>query len=288
MSDRDPELGAVLERLTPARPAHDDWNTILRRAAEAPAPVMWRPRGYLLPMGAAIAAVAAVALFVTAPWRGGPDIVSRAEAALAIPSGSVLHLKFVDSYRNNLGTITKTPFELWIGSQGRYRGFTVDPDTGVHLEIGGSASLRDSVQYSPAVNAIGPGLVTNMYYLFGDPVTTLRRDLARGKATVDGHATIGGRTTTRIRLPLIGVDCKPVVNYLFVDPKTFRPIEYRVTVFLPNRASLTRRFLAYQLLPATAANLRLTNLEAVHPSAKVYPRTPYRPAGPACASSPRP
>ncbi len=155
------------------------------------------------------------------------------------------------------------------------------------VEIGGSRSLRASVQYSRTLNAIGPGLVTNMHYLFADPVAALRRDLADGDATVDGRAEIGGQTATRIRLPLVGADCKPVTDYLFVDPNTFRPIEYRVVVFLPKRANLTRSFSTYQLLPATADNLRLTDLKAVHPSAKVYPPTPYRPAAPACASSPR-
>jgi hypothetical protein len=289
VSDRDTTLSAVLDRLTPARPAHDDWTEIVRRAAEAsPSAVGWGLRRTFFVAGAAVAVAAAVALFVTVPWRGGPDVVSRAEAALAIPSGSVLHLKFTDTYRNNLGTVTETPFELWISSRGRYRGFTIDPDSGVRVEIAGSRSLRDSVQYDPALNAIGPGLVTNMYYLFGDPVDTLRRELAQGRATADGRATIQGQTTTRIRLALTGADCKPVTDYLFVSPRTFRPIEYRVIVFLPNRATLTRRYGTYELLPATAANLRQTNIEAVHPSAKVYPRTPYRGGGPPCASPPRP
>jgi hypothetical protein len=287
MTDRDAALRDVLLRITPPAPAHDDWDEIVRRATvTAPKERTKRPRRVLLTAGIAVATVAAVALFVGAPWRSGPSIVSRAQAALTVSSGTVLHLRITDTYRDNLGTVTKTPTELWISSRGRYRGFTVDPSTGAKVEIGGSHAVSSSVQYSPALNAIGPGLVTNMYYAFGDPVATLRRQLAEGKATVDGHATVNGHRATRIRLRLTGADCKPVTDYLYVDPTTYRPLEYRVVIFLPNRATLVRRFETYDHLSATPPNLRMTSLEASHPTAKVYPPTPYRSGAPSCAREP--
>lgn len=122
-----------------------------------------------------------------------------------------------------------------------------------------------------------------MSYAFGDPVDVLRRELAEGTATHAGHATIGGRRVERIRLRLNGLDCKAVVRYLFVDPRTSEPVEYRVTIFLPNRVPLVRRFLTYVRLPATGANVRRTDIRAAHPTAKVYPPPSTRPAIPACA-----
>src|SRR5438067_8289574 len=69
--------------------------------------------------------------------------------------------------------------------------------------------------------------------------------------------------------------------YLFVDPKTSYPLEYRVTDFGSRagtkppttyyRIPAVRRFRTFERLPATPANLRPTSIEATHPTAKVYP-----------------
>jgi hypothetical protein len=162
------------------------------------------------------------------------------------------------------------------------------------VEIGGTQDLRRSVQYDPRTNAIGAGLVVPMFYSFGDDVQVLRRQLARGAATADGQTTIGGRQMLRIRLKSVGPDCKPVVDYLFVDPKTYDPVEYRVTDFGSRagtkppttyyRIPAVRRFRVFERLAATPANLRLTSIEAMHPTAKVYPSPTTRPALPPCAS----
>jgi hypothetical protein len=282
MNDRDTALAEVLERITPRHPYERDWDDVLDRADR-------RRRPRLVAAAAiALAGAATAVLAVTTPWNGGPDIVARAEAALVTPAGTVLHVKMTDTYKDNLGRVVSIPTELWLDSRGRFHGFVTDPDAG-RIEIGGTRDVRRSVQYDPRTNAIGPGLVTNMFYAFGDPVAALRTELRRGHASAAGEATVAGRKVARIRLGLVGVDCKPVVDYLFVDAKTYRPVEFRVIVFLPNRAQLVRRFSTYEQLPATAASLRLTDIRAVHPTAKVYPPSPYSGGGPpACASPPGP
>ena len=50
------------------------------------------------------------------------------------------------------------------------------------------------------------------------------------------------------------------------------------------RIPAVRRFRTFERLPATAASLRLTSIEAMHPTAKVYPPVTTRPALPPCAS----
>lgn len=57
----------------------------------------------------------------------------------------------------------------------------------------------------------------------------------------------------------------PVIDaeaYAYVEPETFHPVEI---VFGRD----TYRFLAYEYLPDTAANLALTNIRAQHPNATV-------------------
>jgi hypothetical protein len=299
MTDRDVRLARVLDRLTP--PLTDyrhDWQDVLGRAQSRRYRLAPPPRR-LAALVAVVAGVVAVALGVTTPWKSAPslveaEVVGRAEAALTLPSGTVLHMKLEDSYRDGPGKPTTIVTELWLDRDGEFHGFVDDPTIGRRVEIGGTQDLRRSVEYDPRTNAIGPGLVGGTFYSFGDDVRVLRRQLARGAATADGETTIGDRRVVRIRLRSVGPDCKPVVDYLFVDPRTYSPIEYRVTDFGSRagtkppttyyRIPAVRRFRIFERLPATSANLRLTSIEAMHPTAKVYPPVTTRPALPPCAS----
>jgi hypothetical protein len=203
-------------------------------------------------------------------------------------------MKLEDSFRDGLGQPTTIAIELWVSHDGEFHGFVDDPSIGQRVEIGGTQDLLRAVQYDPRTNAIGPGLVVAMFYSFGDDVQVLRRQLARGAATADGQTTIARRQVLRIRLKSVGLDCKPVVDYLFVDPRTYQPVEYRVTDFGSRagtkppttyyRIPAVRRFSVFERLAATPANLRLTSIEAMHPTAKVYPLPTTKPALPRCAS----
>jgi hypothetical protein len=296
MTDRDVRLVRVLDRFTPALSEYrHDWQDVLGRA-QGRRYRRARPSRRIGVLAVAIVVgVVAVALGVTTPWKSAPglveaQVVGRAEAALALPSGTVLHMKLTDSSPSE-PTITT---ELWLNHDGEFHGFVDDPAVGQRVEIGGTQDLRRSVEYDPRTNAIGPRLVGGTSYSFADDVRVLKRQLARGAATFDGETTIDGRRVLRIRLKSVGPDCKPVVDYLFVDPKTYDPVEYRVTDFgsragtKPSttyyRIPAVRRFRTFERLPATSANLRLTSIEAMHPTAKVYPPVTTRPALPPCAS----
>jgi hypothetical protein len=299
MTDRDERLAQVLDRLTPQLSEYrHDWQDVLERAQgrrSRPA----RPSRRLRLLLGVVAGAVAVALAVTTPWKSAPglveaNVVGRAEAALTLPSGTVLHMKLEDSIRDGPGQTTTITTELWLNHEGEFHGFVDDPSVGRRVEIGGTRDLRRSVEYDPRTNAIGPGLVGGTFYSFGDDVQVLRAQLARGAATADGETTIRDRRVVRIRLRSVGPDCKPVIDYLFVDPKTYEPVEYRVTDFGSRagtrprttyyRIPAIRRFRTFERLPATSANLRLTSIEAMHPTAKVYPPPTTRPVRPRCGS----
>jgi hypothetical protein len=114
-----------------------------------------------------------------------------------------------------------------------------------------------------------------------DPVGVLRAAIAEGRAHDAGAARFDGRVVRRIDFklpegPPAGVPAPragtPVIHaeaYAYVEPETLRPVEI---VF--GRDSW--RFLAYEDLPATAANLALTNIEAQHRGARRAGVTPKR------------
>jgi hypothetical protein len=292
-------LARILDRLTPPLPEYQhDWQDVLGRAQSRRSRVA-RPSRRLGAVFAVVVGVVAVALGLTTPWKSAPrlvgvDAVGRAEAAFTLQSGTVLHMKLEDSSKDGLRKPTTIVTELWLNPDGQFHGFVDDPTVGRRVEIGGTQDLRRSVEYDPRTNAIGPGLVGGTFYSFGDDVRVLRRQLARGAATADGETTIGGRRVLRIRLKSVGPDGKPVVDYLFVDPSTYDPVEYRVVDFGSRsgtkppttyyRIPAVRRFRTFERLPATPANLRLTSIEAMHPTAKVYPPLTTSPPLPPCAS----
>ena len=61
-------------------------------------------RGYIVIACAALVGVSAIALFVSAPWKASPGFLERAQAALAPPAGTVLHMK----WELGLGSIDRT------------------------------------------------------------------------------------------------------------------------------------------------------------------------------------
>jgi hypothetical protein len=97
MNDLDDLIDESLDRLVPARHEQPDWDDVLARLQPSPTPVTTRPRPrarrlrWLLPITATLAAGAA-ALVVTAPWKGGPSVIAKANAAISAGStADVLH-----------------------------------------------------------------------------------------------------------------------------------------------------------------------------------------------------
>jgi hypothetical protein len=107
-----------------------------------------------------------------------------------------------------------------------------------------------------------------------DPVSALRDAISEGRAHEAGSAQLDGRTVQRIDLDLphnLPADAPPLPAnapaihaeaYAYVEPETFHPVE--IVYGLD-----TYRFLAYEYLPATPANLALTDIQAQHPHATV-------------------
>jgi hypothetical protein len=107
-----------------------------------------------------------------------------------------------------------------------------------------------------------------------DPVGALRAAIIEGRARVAGTTQLSGRTVQRIDISLPQqppADApplppgRPVIHadaFAYVEPKTFHPVEI---VF----GGQTYRFFAYEYLPATTANLALTDIHAQHPRARI-------------------
>jgi hypothetical protein len=116
-----------------------------------------------------------------------------------------------------------------------------------------------------------------------DPAADLRAAISAGRAHDEGKTQLDGRTVERIR---IDTACLPLANcprgpvYLYVDPETFYPVEVVATfdqveiVGGPGTSSYSHvrvrdvtRYLTFEYLPRTAANLALTDIRAQHPTA---------------------
>ena len=81
------------------------------------------------------------------------------------------------------------------------------------------------------------------------------------KAYDEGKTTRDGRTVRRICLDASPSACAVSHFYAYVDPETFYPVE------MDGGNGDVTRFLAFEYLPRTAANVALTNIRAQHPHA---------------------
>jgi hypothetical protein len=244
---------------------------------------------------AAVAGTAAAALFVSSPWQSSPGFLEEVQAALT-PAGSILHMKWEETLTSSdpACTVTYGPNEIWIDQTPphRYRALLIGPyvelapsdsgradpralacpdgtatelggtDTGETLRFEPPNTLRRSTRFVPQV----------------DPVADLRTWLSSGRAHEEGTTQLDGRTVERIRLDppsdCPGSYCPSKPAYAYVDPETFYPvqIEYEGWGFVsydgsPHPADLVTRFLTYEPLPRTAANVALTDIRALHPDA---------------------
>ena len=109
-----------------------------------------------------------------------------------------------------------------------------------------------------------------------DPVEVLRAAIAEGRAKLAGASNLGGRRVEKISIRLPGqlpADAPPLPSgrrrsrgrseaEAYVEPQSLRPVEI---VF----GGQTYRFLDYEYLPATGANLALTDVRERHRRAVV-------------------
>jgi hypothetical protein len=232
-----------------------------------------RPR--VLVTSAALAIATGVALFVTTPWSGSPDFLAKAQAALTPPTGTVLHEKWQDTVTSTDPACTATRVhEIWVEETPphRYRALVDLPAPGDSsfcssvptVEIGGTLDSHHALRFVPpnTLSAAGPTL-----QFPSDPVRMLRDALSAGKAVDEGQTQLDGRKVERIRIGDMRV---------YVDPQTFYPIETDGPVVFQaarDRPAVVlqsvSRVLAYDYMPATTANLALTNIHAQHPNATI-------------------
>jgi hypothetical protein len=240
---------------------------------------------------ATLVAVAGAALFIAAPWRGSPDFLAKAQAALRPPPGTVLHARVRSTLTSKDPACSATrDHEIWVDERPpyRYRAIKVPAASAGDLaanpcstwtgEIGGTVGNR-------ALRFVAPNTLTATGIVFlgpVDPVKTLRDALSAGKAVDEGRTRLGGRTVERIRIEGCGFEasgagpaCPGESSYAYVDPHTFQPIEMdgHAVFNAPDRPAVVlqsvSRFLTYEYLPATAANRALANIRAQHPNATV-------------------
>jgi hypothetical protein len=270
-----------------------------RRQGHAPLPSgrrrsRGRPGGgyRLLLISATLAIATAVGLLVTSPWSSSPGFLERAEAALRAPAGTVLHQKWVLTTTSTepACTVRRGPSEIWIDQTPphRYRVLlrTVPPPDAADdprtlacsswkgIELGGALDSGETLRFVPP-NTLRASSGRFSYPL--DLVKDLRGSISAGSAHVEGTTRFGGRKVVRIRVdpesPCSFPGCPRKPFYWYVDPKTFYPVAAEGAgglkrlgrPFVPFHVVV--RFLAYEYLSRTAANLALTDIRAQHPNA---------------------
>jgi hypothetical protein len=252
-------------------------------------------RDRLLLTSATLAVAAAVALLITTPWSTSPGFLERAQAALTPPAATILHYKSEGTLTSTAPACTVTrPIEIWIDETPphRYRALTnVGPSAdstggdlrglvcsrGTPAELGGTLGRpEETLIFVPpdtlASSRVGLGLPP-------DPVAWLRDAISAGTAHDEGKTQLNGRTVERIRIDPIACtadvpSCPSEPGYAYVDPETFYPVEFSGTggigpVGGPPVASFhfVDRFMIFEFLPRTAANVALTDIRAQHPNA---------------------
>ncbi len=245
----------------------------------------------LLLAAAPLSIAAVLALVFTAPWSNSPSFLARAEAALTPSADTVLHERWevtVTSLDPQC-TVTRGPNEIWIDATPphRYRALLddlpLDPgkydrDTlacwsGTPSELGGTLDSGETLTFtSPNTLRAAPVQFTDL----PDPVTWLRDAISAGTAHDEGKTPLDGRTVERIRIdpPSDCSYCSREPSYAYVDPETFYPVQTESPhgyIALPGRPvvrfHVIERYLTFEYLPRTAANLALTDIKAQHPDA---------------------
>jgi hypothetical protein len=293
----DPVNGLKLELLAAAEREHE-------HAPGQAGRRRWRWRGHpgrsrLLLTAATLAIATAVALLVTAPWSSSPGFLARAEAALKPPADTVLHIKWetTSTWTRPACTVTRGQGEVWVDGAPphSYRASLNDlPDPadadpralgcsrGTASEFGGTSRSSLTLRFVPP-NTLSVEPQRLRFSL--DPAAGFREAISAGRAHDEGRVQLDGRTVERIRIDPPSA-CLPLANcprepaYVYVDPETFYSVESVETGYQdeiiggPGTSSYSHvrvrdvtRYLAFEYLPRTAANLALTNIHAQHPNA---------------------
>jgi hypothetical protein len=242
----------------------------------------------------ALVGVAFAALLVGVPWRSSPGFLDRAQAGLAPPAGSILHVRWNETHvSRDLGCRVELPTqELWIDQtpphryrvlawnlpdvpQGAGAGARACRHEGEIVELGRALDTGETTLMFVPPNTLAAASGVFLTYA-PDPVTTLRDAITSGSAHHEGKAEIDGRTVERIRIECPERPCWGPRDYAYVDPETFSLVREEWSsgfTFTPGPGPETFRFdvaldyLTFEYLPRTAANVALTDIRAQHPDA---------------------
>jgi hypothetical protein len=246
----DDEITTVLDRLVGTfEEESGDWAAVLDRAAGRGAIVPTRKRRLLLLAASATIGVAAVALWVAAPWQGGSSIVERAAAAIAAPtSEQILHEAITvrvtptpppPSIRRvvhgHYPTIWVAHVQVWLSGAAPHR-FRVTmiaqgrDATGKSLhqpssEIGGTLGSVEGLGFDASAGVLDPVPFQNPVRQSAlDPAAFIGNALTAKHAHVEGRTTLHGRDAIRIRVTAAPYGHVETVAIYYVDAQTYRPI----------------------------------------------------------------
>jgi hypothetical protein len=253
---------------------------------------------------AALGTAVGTALFVSTPWKTSPGFLERAQAALTAPAGTILHMKWETGLGsiNPACTITRVPIpelpkaapkaalppgalkghpthywiargphEAWIDQTAPHRFRMIKawpngsgecgPEGVTRSEMGGDLDSGIELYWVPpdtlAVWPLGTG------GLPPDPVTELRNAISAGRAHLEGRTQLDGHTVERIRIDSPSECFDPdagCASYAYVDADTFNLVR-------TERHGIIDRFLTFEYLPRTPANVALADIERQHPDA---------------------
>ena len=143
-------------------------------------------------------------------------------------------------------------------------------------EIGGDLTERPTLMFFPPDwLSYAPGQYQTPY----DPVGELREAISAGRAHHDGQTTLAGRTVERIRIDPPSRCPVPQLSRTELcirRPRNLRPRSNGVTLWRvcprgerkPSlQFKIVARYLTFEYLPRTAANVALTDIVAQHPNA---------------------
>jgi hypothetical protein len=255
-----------------------------------------RPRRSALAFATLVAAAAA--LFVSAPWKDSPGFLERAQAALS--QAGVLHMKMqtTSTWTRARCSVTYSQAEVWVDEKppNTYRVVLNDlPPRAANAAPGGRAcfsgratELGGSYNYQGTLRYIPPNTLIHKEIRFRfplNPAAELREAIRTGRAHDQGKTKLDRRTVERIRIDPPSncprfASCPRDPLYVYVDPATFYPVQFVGTssqveiVGGPTGSSYAHlrvrdvtRYLTFEYLPRTDANLALTNIRAQHPNA---------------------
>lgn len=256
----------------------------VRDSSQPTPPRLARPR--LLPVAAplVVAVAAAVAVVLAAPWQRGPASVPAAEAArvlngalaaLAPRAGWVFHER-VQLDEVVPGTTARRIGlrELWIvnGPPSRFRQITTNVGFGGTIETGGTAGSPRGYVFDAKTRTIYRSQLDGRLLVPAQLASaswrlSIQRDVRAKQARVLGRTVIDGRSAYEIEWFLAQSPLK-----LYVDAATYAPI----TLEFPGLSYLdghwwvaSEHFTAYGYAQPTKDNLALTNIVALHPSARL-------------------